>query len=43
LTIAAPAFDVVLGTNAHVRCEGKGKTQRGLPLTTAPQAGLSAS
>jgi site-specific recombinase XerD len=33
--------DVVLGTGAHVRCEGKGRKQRSVPLTTPAQAVLS--
>jgi site-specific recombinase XerD len=28
----------VLGTGAHVRCEGKGRKQRSVPLTAAAQA-----
>lgn len=32
--------DVVLGTGAHVRCEGKGRRQRAVPLTTPVQAAL---
>jgi site-specific recombinase XerD len=34
--------DVVLGTGAHVRCEGKGRKQRAVPLTAPAQAVLSA-
>jgi len=30
--------DVVLGTGAHVRCEGKGRKQRSVPLTGPTQA-----
>ena len=30
--------DVVLGTGAHVRCEGKGRKQRAVPLTIVAQA-----
>jgi site-specific recombinase XerD len=30
--------DVVLGTGAHVRCEGKGRKQRSVPLTQAVQS-----
>jgi site-specific recombinase XerD len=33
--------DVVFGTGAHVRCEGKGRKQRSVPLTTPAQAVLS--
>lgn len=33
--------DVVLGTGAHVRCEGKGRKQRSVPLTAVAQAVLS--
>ena len=33
--------DVTLGVGAHVRCEGKGRKQRAVPLTAArPQAVL---
>jgi site-specific recombinase XerD len=31
----------VLGTGAHIRCEGKGRTQRSVPLTAPAQAMLS--
>jgi len=34
--------DVTFGTGAHIRCEGKGRKQRAVPLTTAAQAVLSA-
>lgn len=34
--------DIVLGTGAHVRCEGKGRKQRSVPLTAAAQAVLAA-
>ena len=34
--------DVVLGTGAHVRCEGKGRKERAIPLTSACQAVVSA-
>lgn len=34
--------DVVLGTGANVRCEGKGRKQRSVPLTAPAQAVLSA-
>jgi site-specific recombinase XerD len=33
--------DVVLGTGAHVRCHGKGRKQRAVPLTTDAQAVLA--
>jgi site-specific recombinase XerD len=33
--------DVVLGTGAHVRCEGKGRKQRAVPLTGTCQAVLA--
>jgi site-specific recombinase XerD len=33
--------NIVLGTGAHVRCEGKGRKQRSVPLTTPAQAVLS--
>jgi site-specific recombinase XerD len=33
--------DVVLGTGAHVRCEGKGRKQRSVPLTAPAQAVLA--
>lgn len=29
--------DVVLGTGGHVRCEGKGRKQRGVPITSSAQ------
>jgi site-specific recombinase XerD len=32
--IALNCGDIVLGTGAHVRCEGKGRKQRTVPLTT---------
>ena len=32
--------DVTLGTGAHVRCEGKGRKQRAVPLTTSTTAVL---
>lgn len=32
--------DVILGTGAHVRCEGKGRKQRAVPLTRPTQAVL---
>jgi len=34
--------DVALGTGAHVRCEGKGRKQRAVPLTSQAQAVLQA-
>lgn len=34
--------DIALGTGAHVRCEGKGRKQRSVPLTTSAQAVLAA-
>ena len=34
--------DVVLGTGAHVRCEGKGRKQRAVPLTGPAQSVLAA-
>jgi site-specific recombinase XerD len=33
--------DVVLGTGGHVRCEGKGRKHRSVPLTAPAQATLS--
>lgn len=33
--------DIVLGTGAHVHCEGKGRKQRSVPLTTPAQAVLT--
>ncbi|HUB72344.1 MAG TPA: tyrosine-type recombinase/integrase [Acidimicrobiales bacterium] len=33
--------DVVLGTGGHVRCEGKGRKQRAVPLTADAQAVLT--
>lgn len=33
--------DIVFGTGAHVHCEGKGRKQRAVPLTTPAQAVLS--
>jgi len=33
--------DVVLGTGAHVRCQGKGRKQRAVPLTADAQALLA--
>jgi site-specific recombinase XerD len=40
--IALNVGDIQLGTGAHVRCEGKGRKQRTVPLTTPAQAVLSA-
>lgn len=34
--------DVMLGTGAHVRCEGKGRKHRSVPLTATAQAVLAA-
>jgi site-specific recombinase XerD len=34
--------DVVLGTGAHVRCEGKGRKQRSVPLTEAVRSIVAA-
>jgi len=39
--IALTCADIVLGTGAHVRCEGKGRKQRSVPLTAPAQAILS--
>ncbi|MBV8956284.1 MAG: tyrosine-type recombinase/integrase [Solirubrobacterales bacterium] len=39
--IALNCSDVVLGTGAHVRCEGKGRKQRTVPLTSPAQAVLA--
>jgi site-specific recombinase XerD len=39
--LALTCADLVLGTGAHVRCEGKGRKQRSVPLTAAAQAVLS--
>jgi len=33
--------DIALGTGAHVRCEGKGRKQRAVPLTAPAQAVLA--
>ncbi len=33
--------DIALGTGAHVRCEGKGRKQRAVPLTAPAQAVLT--
>jgi len=40
--IALNCGDIVLGTGAHVRCEGKGRKERTVPLTTPAQTILSA-
>jgi site-specific recombinase XerD len=40
--IALNVGDIQLGTGAHVRCEGKGRKQRTVPLTTPAQTVLSA-
>jgi site-specific recombinase XerD len=40
--IALNVGDIQLGTGAHVRCEGKGRKQRTVPLTTPAQTMLSA-
>jgi site-specific recombinase XerD len=40
--IALTCADIVLGTGAHVRCEGKGRKHRSVPLTASAQAVLSA-
>ena len=34
--------DIVLGTGAHVRCEGKGRKQRSVPLTEAVRSIVAA-
>ena len=39
--IALNVGDIQLGTGAHVRCEGKGRKQRTVPLTTPAQAVLT--
>jgi site-specific recombinase XerD len=39
--IGLTCADVVLGTGAHVRCEGKGRKQRTVPLTAPAQTVLS--
>ncbi|SRR6266545_3222496 len=36
--VALNCGDLVLGTGAHVRCEGKGRKQRAVPLTKPTQA-----
>jgi site-specific recombinase XerC len=35
--IGLDCADVVLGTGGHVRCEGKGRRQRAVPLTSSTQ------
>lgn len=40
--IALNVGDIQLGTGAHVRCEGKGRKQRTVPLTTPAHTVLSA-
>jgi site-specific recombinase XerD len=40
--IALNTGDIQLGTGAHVRCEGKGRKQRTVPLTTPAQTVLTA-
>jgi site-specific recombinase XerD len=40
--VALNSGDIQLGTGAHVRCEGKGRKQRTVPLTTPAQAVLTA-
>ncbi|MGH2781488.1 MAG: tyrosine-type recombinase/integrase [Thermoleophilaceae bacterium] len=39
--IGLTCADIVLGTGAHVRCEGKGRKQRSVPLTAPAHAVLS--
>ena len=39
--IALTCADIALGTGAHVRCEGKGRKHRSVPLTASAQAVLS--
>lgn len=39
--IGLDCADIALGTGAHVRCEGKGRKQRSVPLTSAARAVLS--
>jgi site-specific recombinase XerD len=39
--IALTGADIVFGTGAHVRCEGKGRKQRSVPLTAAAQGVLA--
>ncbi|MGE5828179.1 MAG: tyrosine-type recombinase/integrase [Micromonosporaceae bacterium] len=40
--IALDCGDILLGAGAHVRCEGKGRKQRAVPLTKPTQAVLHA-
>lgn len=40
--IALDCGDITLGTGAHLRCEGKGRKQRAVPLTKTTQALLHA-
>ena len=40
--IGLDCADVVLGTGGHVRCEGKGRRQRAVPLTSSAQQVLRA-
>jgi site-specific recombinase XerD len=40
--IALNTSDIQLGTGAHVRCEGKGRKQRTIPLTAPAQTVLTA-
>jgi site-specific recombinase XerD len=39
--IALKCADIVLGTGAHVRCEGKGRKHRSVPLTAPAQTVLT--
>jgi site-specific recombinase XerD len=39
--LALSCADIVLGTGAHVRCEGKGRKHRSVPLTASAQTVLS--
>jgi integrase len=41
--IALNTGDIQLGTGAHVRCEGKGRKQRTVPLTTPSSRWVSAA
>ena len=40
--VALSCADIALGTGAHVRCQGKGRKHRAVPLTAAAQAVLTA-
>ena len=40
--VALSCADIALGTGAHVRCEGKGRKHRSVPLTAPAQAVLTA-